>query len=155
MDIKVEIDQSELRKLLKNIDKYGQHIKRQVQNEIVYTAQEIRTESQMRVPVDTSRLKKSAYVNMKRNRLGAEIGYRTKYAAPVEFGSRPHVIRPKNAKVLSWKPKGGGRVFAKVVNHPGTKPRPFLMPAFERQTRLMKVEIKKIITNRKNKFRPT
>jgi len=30
----------------------------------------------------------------------------TPYAAPVEFGSKPHVIRPRNARVLAW---GGSR----------------------------------------------
>lgn len=63
------------------------------------------------------------------------------YAAAVEYGSRPHVIRPKRAKALAWGgPRTlGGRLrsggspthFAKVVNHPGTKPKPFLIPAFE------------------------
>ena len=69
------------------------------------------------------------------------------YAAAVEFGSRPHVIRPKKAKVLAW---GGARTlggrlragsratnFATVVNHPGTKPKPFLIPAFEHALKLV------------------
>lgn len=51
------------------------------------------------------------------------------YAAPQEFGSRPHEIRPVRAKVLAW---GGARRltgtlrsgssaehFAMVVHHPG------------------------------------
>ena len=69
------------------------------------------------------------------------------YAAAVEFGSRPHVIRPRKAKVLAW---GGARTlggrlragsratnFATVVNHPGTKPKPFLIPAFEHALKLV------------------
>jgi hypothetical protein len=62
------------------------------------------------------------------------------YAAAVEFGSRPHVIRPRNRKVLAWGGARtlGGRVragsrathFARVVNHPGTRAKPFLIPAF-------------------------
>lgn len=61
------------------------------------------------------------------------------YAAYVELGTRPHVIRPKNGKVLAWPAKGsarlsgstkrgGSRIFARVVHHPGTKPQPFLVP---------------------------
>lgn len=121
--ITAEIDQSELRKLVKNINRYGKHIEKQVQDEITYTAQEIRGDSINRVPVDTGRLKKSAFVNMKRNGLGAEIGHRTNYAAFVEFGTTKQ------------------------------KPQPYLMPAFETNTKQMMTRIKKILRNRKNKFR--
>lgn len=75
------------------------------------------------------------------------------YAAAVEFGSRPHVILPKRRKALAW---GGARTlggrsragsgpthFARRVNHPGTKPKPFLIPAFEYALR--KVGIGKIV----------
>ncbi len=64
------------------------------------------------------------------------------YAAAVEFGSRPHIIVPRNAKVLAW---GGNRTlggrlrkgsqatnFARKVNHPGSKPQPYLIPGFEK-----------------------
>ena len=60
------------------------------------------------------------------------------YAAAIEFGARPHVIVPRNAKVLAW---GGARRlsgslrkgasptnFARKVNHPGNRAHPFLGP---------------------------
>lgn len=63
-------------------------------------------------------------------------------AAPfLEFGTRPHTITPKRKTVLSWTEgkrlsgrnrtgrAAGGRVFAKKVRHPGTRPQPFLLPA--------------------------
>ena len=61
------------------------------------------------------------------------------YAAYVELGTRPHVIRPRNKKVLRFAPRGSGRlsgsprsggsvVFARRVNHPGTKPKPYMVP---------------------------
>lgn len=56
----------------------------------------------------------------------------------LEFGTKPHVIRPKVAKVLAW---GGPRrltgalrkgakaeFFATLVHHPGTKASPFMVP---------------------------
>ena len=56
----------------------------------------------------------------------------------LEFGTKPHTIRPRKASVLSWtankrlsgraRTNGGRRFFAKVVRHPGTKPQPFLVP---------------------------
>jgi hypothetical protein len=48
------------------------------------------------------------------------------YAAAVEQGTRPHVIRPKHGQFLRFPGSGGGMVFARSVNHPGTRPRPFL-----------------------------
>lgn len=70
---------------------------------------------------------------------------RTPYAAAVEFGSKPHDIRPKDRQALRWPAKGATRrlsgratvatqragawAFAKVVHHPGTKPKPYLIPA--------------------------
>lgn len=58
----------------------------------------------------------------------------------LEFGTRPHIIRPKYKKVLAWgasagdrrlsgRPRTGGAMrFASYVNHPGTKAQPFLVP---------------------------
>jgi hypothetical protein len=50
------------------------------------------------------------------------------YGPVVERGSGPRVIRPRTAKALRFT-VGGSVVFAKVVNHPGTRAKPFLVPA--------------------------
>lgn len=50
------------------------------------------------------------------------------YALYVHEGSRPHVIRPRNAQALRFE-VGGRTVFARLVRHPGTKARPFLRNA--------------------------
>lgn len=46
----------------------------------------------------------------------------------VHNGTRPHQIRPRTRQVLKFSVKGR-TVFARVVNHPGTKPNPFLTKA--------------------------
>jgi HK97 gp10 family phage protein len=51
-----------------------------------------------------------------------------KYAVIVEKGSKAHIIRPKNKKALYWK---GAKRPVKLVNHPGSKAKPYLEPAFE------------------------
>ena len=51
-----------------------------------------------------------------------------KYAVIVEKGSKAHVIRPKNKKALYWE---GAKRPVKLVNHPGSKAKPYLEPAFE------------------------
>jgi hypothetical protein len=66
----------------------------------------------------------------------------------LEYGTRPHIIRPRKGKMLRFPAKGvattlGGRVrspalrklgkgayiFARLVHHPGTRAQPFLIPA--------------------------
>lgn len=89
-----------------------------------------------RCPADTGQLR-------------ASIGYKVvgtnvtismfDYGKYVEFGTPPHVIRPKNRKALKFETnrkqrlEEGGKpneVFAKKVNHPGTRPQPFIRPTF-------------------------
>lgn len=49
----------------------------------------------------------------------ARVGTNLFYAEWLEDGTKPHVIRPRNAKTLRFKGRSG-IVFAKVVHHPGT-----------------------------------
>lgn len=67
----------------------------------------------------------------------------TPYAKAQDTGSVPHVIRPKNGKALAWKgqavfgpvlkgtKRAGGTIFARQVNHPGTKGNRFFTGSFE------------------------
>lgn len=57
------------------------------------------------------------------------------YAGAVHDGTRPHVIRPKNGQFLKFPGRNGQPVFARSVNHPGTRPRPFLRNAAEQVLR--------------------
>lgn len=54
------------------------------------------------------------------------------YATDVELGTAPHVIVPNSKQALSWP---GAAHPVKRVNHPGTRPYPYLRPAlFQRRT---------------------
>lgn len=55
----------------------------------------------------------------------------TPYSVFVHEGTRPHIIRPVRKQVLKFQ-VGGRNVFTKEVNHPGTKPRPFLLKALRK-----------------------
>ena len=88
----------------------------------------------------TGRLERNSYVDIIPN--GVELGVRNNgmmvdwrggrinYGAFVEYGTRPHTIKPKDKKALRWA-SGGGFVFAKKVNHPGYKGDSFLRNAAE------------------------
>lgn len=74
------------------------------------------------------------------------VGSVARYAPHVEFGTKPHPIVPRSRKSLFWVRYAGGAqvnrirgkeatetvfTFARSVNHPGTRPQPFLNPALD------------------------
>lgn len=101
-------------------------------------------EAKRLVPRKTGNLGRTIQPGMLTNR-DALVVARARYARYVELGTRPHVIRPRNASVLRFPANGtavtlsgrartgavragGAYAFAKEVHHPGTKPQPFLVP---------------------------
>lgn len=61
--------------------------------------------------------------------LHATIGPGTLYAPYVEYGTRPHVIRPRKPGGVLVFTVNGRKVVARSVHHPGTSPHPFMRPA--------------------------
>jgi len=57
------------------------------------------------------------------------------YAPFVEFGTKPHVIRPKKKKALAFETENGKEVVVKKVNHPGSKPYPFFYADMKSRTK--------------------
>jgi hypothetical protein len=87
-------------------------------------------------PVDTGRLRASIQGEARRTwslRPRFTVGTNVDYAPYVHDGTRPHVIRPRNASVLRFQ-VDGRTVYARVVNHPGTRARPFLDRALREVT---------------------
>lgn len=60
------------------------------------------------------------------------VGSRKPYTAAVVKGSVPHKIYPRRRRVLRFVARGGDVVYARIVNHPGTKANNFLMEAARR-----------------------
>lgn len=101
--------------------------------ELEIAARQVVNRAKVLAPVDTGRLRASIRVESRRTftfRSVFTVGSDVEYAAMVNDGTRPHVIRPRNAQVLRFR-VGGRVVFAKVVNHPGTRARPFLDRALQ------------------------
>ncbi len=56
-----------------------------------------------------------------------------KYASYVEGGTRAHEIKPKKeGGLLHWQSPQGTHHYARAVSHPGTKPLPFMGPAYQK-----------------------
>lgn len=67
------------------------------------------------------------------------------YATYVNFGTRPHVIRAKNAKALAN--TRTGQFFGKTVNHPGTRAQPFFSDAVKDGEPFINKELSRAISN--------
>ena len=65
-----------------------------------------------------------------------------KYAPGVEYGTKAHIIRAKNKKALYWK---GAKHPVKQVNHPGSRAKPFLIPAFNQEKDQFLEKLKEVI----------
>jgi hypothetical protein len=88
--------------------------------------------SDHRVPMDTGRLRRNTVFGQPRvagTRATVTARNPVEYASFTDTGSPPHTIRPRG-RVLRF-PSGGGVVFARYVNHPGTKGTRWWQPVLE------------------------
>lgn len=105
--------------------------------ELRIAARQVVNRAKILAPVRTGRLRgsidyrTSSFFSL---RPKAHVFSDVEYAPFVNDGTRRHFIRPKNKKVLRFQ-VGGKVVYARVVDHPGTKPRPFLDRALSAVTR--------------------
>lgn len=76
------------------------------------------------VPRDTGQLRATMQFSVDSRKIRGKIFPTKDYSIYVHEGTRPHTIRVRNKKVLAN--KRTGEFFGKQVNHPGTKPNPFL-----------------------------
>lgn len=87
------------------------------------------------IPVRDGDLRASARITTKKNRDGSvsasvKVGNRQAfYAQMVEFGTRPHVIAPRTGGGMQI----NGQFVGGAVEHPGSRPRPFMRPAADAQ----------------------
>jgi HK97 gp10 family phage protein len=92
-------------------------------NEVLYGGYEGALRDSVRVTSGFNK-KGFVYASVKaggRTKKGADVFY----AHLVEFGARPHVIRPRGKKRLQL----GGQFIAGTVMHPGMQGKPFMRPA--------------------------
>jgi hypothetical protein len=84
-------------------------------------------------PVDTGHLRSQHVMDVQllKTKIKGKVANTAKYAAAVHDGVGPHTIRARRGRVLRFS-VGGRTVFARSVNHPGTRGNPWLATAAER-----------------------
>ena len=120
---RIRLDRAELNRTITNASR----------RELREASRQVVNRARILAPVRTGRLRSSIRAEPPRFfslRGSVTVGSDLEYAAAVNDGTRPHVIRPRRAKVLRFS-VGGQVVFARLVNHPGTKGTKFLDKALE------------------------
>lgn len=100
------------------------HLDAALKSTLTHLMQDIATDTKGLVRVDTGRLKAS--IEWEVDGLVGRVSTDVPYWVHVEYGTAPHVIRPRNKRALYW--PGADHPVA-FVNHPGTPAHPFLRPA--------------------------
>lgn len=120
--------------------------KKQVQKNRERTAKEIgvflEAEAKYRVTRKTGHLARSITHNTDHdeNTSKVQVGTNVKYAQTLEEGSKAHTIQFDKPQRLKIK---GQWVTVKKINHPGTKPQPYLKPSIEENKSQIQSMIKK------------
>lgn len=115
---RIRLDRADLRRVIRDASA----------RELRTAGRQVVNRAKVLAPVDTGRLRASIEGSLNRTwtlRPRFTVGSSVEYAPMVHDGTRPHVIRPRNARALRFV-VGGRVVYARVVHHPGTRARPFL-----------------------------
>jgi HK97 gp10 family phage protein len=127
----IKIDSSDLNKFSIYLSKKSDGDTKKIQKVLKNAGMNIEAEAKDNLTsnnsVNTGHLRRSIG-NFRRGMTVTVHTSNVKYAVIVEKGSKAHVIRPKNKKALYWE---GAKRPVKLVNHPGSRAKPFLIPAFE------------------------
>ena len=137
----IKIDSSDLNKFSVILRELPDEIKDDIRKVVKNSAFNIERNAKSSASVKTGHLRRS--ISTKMGDMEATIHTSNlKYAPMVEFGTRPHIIRAKNKKALYWK---GAKHPVKKVNHPGSKAKPYLIPAFEKEKDQFLEKLKEVI----------
>ena len=141
--IRIEFDDDDLRRLRQAIEKAPEIVQDEMMRWGWDTGARLQEQVIQRTPVQSGALRNSIAAGLSVVPMGSigvqqvgefgvqplpgqgigvsvVIGSNEQYAPWVEFGTKPHKIRARNAKVLAFQ-GAGGTVFRREVNHPGTR----------------------------------
>jgi len=111
---------------------FHQNLEEAVFPVIVNVAKEVEQDIKRNAPVDSGDLVRSV------TRRDNVITISAPYWHFVEYGTRPHIIRPRRRQALWWE---GAHHPVRLVQHPGTQAQPFIRPAALRQRRLRGITV--------------
>ena len=141
----IKIDTSELDKFVIDLKEASNEIRSDVQKVLVKSGFNIEARAKRNISnngsVKTGHLRRGITTDVGNMEVTVHTS-NIKYARLVEEGTRPHTIRARGKKALYWK---GAKHPIKSVNHPGSKAKPYLIPAFEKEKEVLIKDLKKVI----------
>ena len=141
----IKIDTSEIDKFVIDLKDTSENIRSDVQKVLKKSGFNIEAKAKLNVTnngsVKTGHLRRGITTDIGNMEVTVHTS-NIKYARGVEEGTRPHTIRAKNKKALYWK---GAKHPVKSVRHPGSRAKPFLIPAFEKEKEVIIKDLEKVI----------
>lgn len=163
MFMRATLPDTEIKRFKKWTDKLSKENKDKVRHSVKRATEMMVKGSKEKAPTNKQigqggRMRASIHSVYTTDHMGSAVYVGAHYAPYVEFGTRPHIIRPKNGKVLAWqtritrgargqllkRSKLGPMAFATIVHHPGTKAQPFFYPTFERVKKALLKDLNKM-----------
>lgn len=139
--MRIDVDLKGIDKAMKKLSKW-EHTKRQAVKDVINeSALNIQKGAKQRCTVDTGRLRSSIAIQTFNEGLTLQVGTKVKYAPFVEFGTGKFVDIPTAAgfsatgRKTPWlyPESKGGKLTGEMIFTHGSKPKPFLFPAFEEE----------------------
>ena len=141
----IKIDTSEIDKFIIDLKEVSEEIRSDIQKVLVNSGFNIEARAKRNISnngsVKTGHLRRGITTDVGNMEVTVNTS-NIKYARLVEEGTRPHTIRARGKKALYWK---GAKHPIKSVNHPGSKAKPYLIPAFEKEKEVLIKDLKKVI----------
>ena len=141
----IKIDTSEIDKFVIDLKDTSENIRSDVQKVLKKSGFNIEAKAKLNITnngsVKTGHLRRGITTDVGNMEVTVHTS-NIKYARGVEEGTRPHIIRAKNKKALYWK---GAKHPVKSVRHPGSRAKPFLIPAFEKEKEVLVKDLEKVI----------
>ena len=141
----IKIDTSEIDKFVIDLKDASENIRSDIQKVLKKSGFNIEAKAKLNITnngsIKTGHLRRGITTDVGNMEVTVHTS-NIKYARGVEEGTRPHTIRAKNKKALYWK---GAKHPVKSVRHPGSRAKPFLIPAFEKEKEVLIRDLEKVI----------
>jgi HK97 gp10 family phage protein len=153
--ISITIESAEMNKFFNQMKKFSEKKQAEIKKEVARTTYAIEGEAKLNAPVDRGLLRNRITSTIRNNEITGRVEVKSNYGVFVHEGTKPHLIQPRNKKILAWSPRkfsAKGRkiktniIFAKLVNHPGTKANPFLRKAVDKENKTYINNLTKILS---------
>ena len=141
----IKIDTSEIDKFVIDLKDASENIRADVQKVLKKSGFNIEAKAKLNIAnngsVKTGHLRRGITTDIGNMEVTVHTS-NINYARGVEEGTKPHIIKAKSKKALYW---NGAKHPEKSVRHPGSRAKPFLIPAFEKEKEVIIKDLEKVI----------